>query len=74
MVILLNRGNWDRDRNVGNLNKCAKKRGKKREWDEWRKKCEGYMVLGPLWVFGCSSTVVVEGVCFRDCRGMGGCD
>jgi hypothetical protein len=28
-------------------------------------------VLGPLCVLGCSSVVVVEGACVRNCRGIG---
>jgi hypothetical protein len=31
------------------------------------------MVLQPFCLLGCSSVVVVEGVCVRDCRGMGLC-
>jgi hypothetical protein len=30
-------------------------------------------VLRPLCVLGCISTVVVEGACVKDCRGLGGC-
>jgi hypothetical protein len=33
--------------------------------------CGGYRLLVPLCVSGCSSVVVGEGTCVRDCRGVG---
>jgi hypothetical protein len=45
------------------------KEGQKQEYSEWGKWCEDCRVLEPLSVFGCSSSVVVEGACVRDCRG-----
>jgi hypothetical protein len=51
------------------------KGGTKREEGKegWGKRYEGCWVLWPLCVFGCISTVVVEGSCVRDCRGLGVC-
>jgi hypothetical protein len=40
--------------------------------DEWGKQCGGYWFLLSFCVFGCIS-VVVEGACVRDCRGLGFC-
>jgi hypothetical protein len=44
----------------------------RKEVDEWVKIYGGCWVLWPLCVFGCIS-IVVEGVCVRDCRGVGLC-
>jgi hypothetical protein len=35
------------------------------------KGCGGYRALESLCVLGCSSVVIVEGACMRDCRRMG---
>jgi hypothetical protein len=37
------------------------------------KRCRAYGVLGPSFVLGCSSVLVVEGACVRDCRRIGVC-
>jgi hypothetical protein len=34
---------------------------------------QGLQGFGTLGVFGCSSTVVVQSVCVKDCRGLGVC-
>jgi hypothetical protein len=39
----------------------------------WGKRYGGCCVSGPLCVFGCSSAVVVECACVKDCRGLGVC-
>jgi hypothetical protein len=39
----------------------------------WVKMYGGCWALWSLCVFGCISVVVVEGVCVRDCRGLGLC-
>jgi hypothetical protein len=37
----------------------------------WVKRYGGFWILWPLCVWGYISVVVVEGVCVRDCRGLG---
>jgi hypothetical protein len=75
-IIPINSESWGgngclaRDRNLGNVNRWSYKGGRKREWDEQGNSFEGYRVLGPLCVLGCSSAVVLEGACVRDCRGL----
>jgi hypothetical protein len=39
----------------------------------WVKRYGGCWVLCLLCVFECISVIVVEGVCVRDCRGLGFC-
>jgi hypothetical protein len=39
----------------------------------WVESYGGCWVLWPLCVFGWISIVIVEGVCFRDCSGLGLC-
>jgi hypothetical protein len=43
--------------------------GTERE-DELGNMCGTTGFGGPLYVFGCSSAVVVEGSCVRDCKGL----
>jgi hypothetical protein len=79
VILSISSGNWGvcnsclgRDRYLGYL---KRHHGGQEGGDGVRgeKRYRGYGVLRPLCVFRCSSVVVVEGACVKDCRQIGVC-
>jgi hypothetical protein len=53
-----------------NIKTIKNKVGRQRQ-GEWGHPKGRHWVLWSLCVLGCISTVIVEGACVRDCRGLG---